>query len=67
VVVSALVGNQTSTVENQTSKVGNQTSAVANQTSVCQTCKIENYLVPNPKVFPTNGFKSVLVAISILR
>jgi hypothetical protein len=36
--------------------VGNQTSAVGNQTS-----KVENYLVPNPKLFPTSTFKSVLV------
>jgi hypothetical protein len=33
-----------------------QTSAVAIQTS-----KVENYLLPNPKLFPTNTFKSVLV------
>jgi hypothetical protein len=35
---------------------------VENQTcAVNQTSKVENYLVPNPKLFPTNTFKSVLV------
>jgi hypothetical protein len=56
--VSALVGNQTIMVANQTSKVANQTSAVGNQTN-----NVNNYLILNPKLFPTNTFESVLVEI----
>jgi hypothetical protein len=60
---TSLVVNQTNVVENQTNVVGNQTNLVANQTNVGLTSAsvVENYLVPNPKLFQTNTFKSVLV------
>jgi hypothetical protein len=60
--LSALVGNQTSKVDQRG----------RNQTSVGLTSdlayKVENYLVTNPKLFPTKTFKSLLVGnpISIL-
>jgi hypothetical protein len=49
VVVSALVGNQTSVVGNQTSKVENQTSAVGNQTSVGLTSDQQGRKLFGPK------------------